>query len=182
MSSFEAWDKQDGITGLVPQALAAYRSTYPTLEATIKTTCEGHPIGTMVFLEMLSTSFLFMEKWFAKTSTFYPQTLMNTHQGPPFSAKQKRSTWELTKILTKVLFAELSKASTCACASTTKDPFTLNSFVFWASIQHHSVMKVKAFKDHDFKGHPEVQPKVLDYLGRNAAPKQAIDDLKTQMA
>jgi len=71
MTSFEAWDKQDGITGLVPQALSAYRSTYPTLEESIKTTCEGHPVGTMVFLEMLSTSFLFMEKWFSKTSTFY---------------------------------------------------------------------------------------------------------------
>jgi hypothetical protein len=58
MSSFETWDKQDGITGLVPQALAAYRSTYPMLEESIETTCEGHPIGTMVFLEMLSTSFL----------------------------------------------------------------------------------------------------------------------------
>ena len=61
-----------------------------------------------------------------------------------------------------------------------EDPFTLNSLVFWVSIQQHSVMK--AFKDHNFEGHPEVQPKVLDYLGHNAAPKQAIDDLKTQMA
>ena len=50
MSSFETWDKQDGITGLVPQALTAYRSTYPMLEESIKTTCEGHPVGTMVFL------------------------------------------------------------------------------------------------------------------------------------
>jgi hypothetical protein len=51
MTSFDTWDKQDGITGLVPQALAAYRSTYSTLEESIKTTCEGHPVRTMVFLE-----------------------------------------------------------------------------------------------------------------------------------
>ena len=41
---------------------------------------------------------------------------------------------------------------------------------------------MKAFKDHDFEGHAEVQHRVLDYLGRNAALKQAIKDLKTQMA
>jgi hypothetical protein len=40
---------------------------------------------------------------------------------------------------------------------------------------------MKSFKDHDFEGYPEVQPKVLDYLGRNAAPKQSIEDLKAQM-
>jgi hypothetical protein len=180
MSSFEAWDKQDGITGLVPRALAAYRSTYPTLEETIKTTCEGYPVATMVFLEMLATSFLFMEKWFSKTTTFYLRTLHNTYQGPLFTAEQKKSTWDLTKILTKVLFGELSKASSCARAAPSDDPFTLNSLVLWATVQHHAIMK--AFKEHDFEGHPEVQPKVLDFLGRNAAPKQSIDDLKRQLA
>ena len=94
MTSFETWDKQDGITSLVPLALAAYLSTYPTLEESIKTTCKGHPVGRMVFLKMMSTLSLFMEKWFSKTSTFYLQTLLNTCQGPLFSAKQKHSTWD----------------------------------------------------------------------------------------
>ena len=62
----------------------------------------------MVFLEMLATSFLFMEKWFSKTSTFYLHTLLNTYSGPLFSAEQNHSMWELTKILTKVLFAASS--------------------------------------------------------------------------
>jgi hypothetical protein len=136
----------------------------------------------MVFLKMLATSFLFMEKWFLKTSTFHFHlcTLLNTYPVPLFTAEQRRSTWELTKILMKVLFAELSKASACTRAASSEDPFTLNSLVFWASIQHHSVMK--AFKEHDFEGHLEVQSKVLDYLGRNAAPKQSIDDIKSQLA
>jgi hypothetical protein len=62
MTSFETWDKQDGISGLVPQALQALKSTYPTLESLIKSTCDGHPMASMIFLEMLSTSFLFLER------------------------------------------------------------------------------------------------------------------------
>ena len=40
---------------------------------------------------------------------------------------------------------------------------------------------MKTFKDHDFEGHPEVQPKVLDYLGRNAAPKQSVLALEKRL-
>jgi copper chaperone CopZ len=180
MSSFAAWDKQDGVTGLVPQALEAFKSIQPTLEDLIKNSCEGHPTATMVFLEMLSTSILFMERWFGKTSSFYLRTLINTFRGPCFTKEQQQSVWDLTKILSRVLFAELSKASSCARAAASSDPFTLNSLVLWATVQHHSVMK--AFKEHDFEGHPEVQPKVLDYLGRNAAPRQSIDDLTKKVA
>ena len=179
MSSFAAWDRQDGITGLVPQALEAFKSILPTLEELIKNSCEGYPMATMVFLEMLSTSFLFMEHWFGKTSSFYLRTLINTFRGPCFT-KEQQSVWDLMKILSKVLFAELSKASSCARAAASSDPFTLNSLVLWATIQHHSVMK--AFKEHNFEGHPEVQPKVLDYLGRNAAPRHSIDDLNKKVA
>jgi hypothetical protein len=180
MSSFETWDKQDGISGLVPQALQALKSTYPTLESLIKSTCDGHPMASMIFLEMLSTSFLFLERWFAKTSQFYLRTLLNTHQGPVFTKEQKQSVWDLTKILSRVLFNELSVASACARASSTDEPFSLNALVLWATIQHHAVMKT--FKDHDFEGHPEVQPKVLDYLGRNAAPKQSVVSLEKRLA
>jgi hypothetical protein len=180
MSSFTAWDKQDGVTGLVPQAMEAFKSIIPTLEDLIKNSCEGHPMASMVFLDMLSTSFLFLEKWFQKTSSFYQRTLINTFRGPCFAKEQQQSVWDLTKILSKVLFAELSKASSCARAASSSDPFALNSLVLWASIQHHGVMK--SFKEHDFEGHPEVQPKVLDYLGRNAAPKQSIDDLTKRVS
>ena len=104
-----------------------------------------------------------MEKCFSKTSPFYLQTLMNTYQGPLFSAEQKQSTWELTKILSKALFAKLSKASTCTRAAATNNLFSLNSLLLWASIQHHAMMK--AFEEHNFEKHPDVQPKVLNYQG-----------------
>jgi hypothetical protein len=129
---------------------------------------------------MLATSFLFMEKWFAKTTNFYLRTLINTFQGPVFTKEQQQSVWDLTKILSRVLFSELSVASACARAASTNDPFSLNALVLWATVQHHAVMK--AFKDHDFEGHPEVQPKVLDYLGCNAAPKQSVLALEKRLA
>jgi hypothetical protein len=134
----------------------------------------------MIFLEMLSTSFLFLERWFSKTSTFYLRTLINTFQGPVFTKEQQQSVWDLTKILSRVLFNELSVASACARAASTDDPFLLNALVLWAAVQHHAVMK--AFKDHDFEGHPEVQPKVLDYLGRNAAPKHTVQVLEKRLS
>ncbi len=83
--------------------------------------------------------------------------------GPLVLGRAKMATWELTKILSKVLFAKLSKASACAKAAATNDPFFLNLLVLWASIKHHTVMK--AFKEHNFEGHPNIQPKVLNYLG-----------------
>jgi hypothetical protein len=97
-----------------------------------------------------------------------------------YTKEQKQSVWDLTKILSRVLFNGLSVASACARASSTDEPFSLNSLVLWATIQHHAVMK--AFKDHDFEGHPEVQPKVLDYLGRNAAPKKSVLALEKRLA
>jgi hypothetical protein len=84
MSSFEAWDKQNSITWLIPQALTVSQSPYLILKEHIKSSCDRHPVGTMVFLEMLLISFLFMEKWFSKTSTLYLRTLLKTYKDPPF--------------------------------------------------------------------------------------------------
>jgi bacterioferritin (cytochrome b1) len=48
--------------------------------------------------------------------------------------------------------------------------------VFWATIQQHATMT--AFRVANLEGHPAVQPKVLDFLSHNAAPKEMLESLR----
>ena len=74
MPNHDDWDRGDGITGMVPWMFEIFCSYYSTSVALVQTSCEGFPNTISVFLEMLSTSFSFMEKWFAKTTQFYTCT------------------------------------------------------------------------------------------------------------
>jgi hypothetical protein len=178
MPNHDAWDRGDGLTGLVPRTFEIFRSFYDTLVALVQSSCEGCPTAISVFLEMLSSSFAFMEKWFAKTTQFYNRTLINTYGDNP-TAEQKRTAWSHTKIMTHVLFQEFAKDASCARAIGTDDPFKINALVFWATIQQHATMS--AFRMSDFEGHSSVQPKVLDFLSHNAAPKEMLESLRSSI-
>ena len=160
----------------MPRTFEIFRSYYGTLVALAQTSCEGCPTAISVLLEMLSTSFSFMEKWFAKTTQFYTRTLINTYENTP-TAKQKKSAWSHTKIMTQVLFQEFARDASCARAIATDDPFKINALVFWATIQQHATMS--AFRLAEFEGHSSVQPKVLDFLSHNAAPREMVESLKS---
>ena len=170
ISSYNKFNKRDGIGGLGTYIRKRLPLTRKSLESEIEAVLRGHPEAITLAKTLVSKSCYFIVCFLDFLDNQRTELLTNCYGEGPYSKEAEQEVWELCLLLALVMFETLWVTRADA-EHGYESPAEANFIYLMAALKTH--MEMEAFIARGFKEHPNIMPKLFQHIFQSFVSRSA---------